>query len=380
MYRHGDHFDIRIRLADGRGKPVHLAPHIGETEARKLAAEASALAVAEGATREPRPSSGETVDAWAKRWTADRVTRGIATAREALGSWRKWITPLIGDLPIACIEREDVERVVDRLDDAVRDGVIRAPTAIRAWATLKAAFRDAQRAKNRALRVRLDNPTEGVLGPDAGPERSKPWLYPCELGALTACTRVPLRWRRTFVLATYLYLRAGELAELAVEDVDLVGGVVLVHQARKSRHAATAPKTGPTKTKLTRRVPIERTLRPLLTTLIAEATAEGRHQLIRMPPLQDLSNQLRRYLGWAGVNRAALFAKDATRAPITFHGLRATGLTWRAIRGDDALKIQRAAGHTSLDTTQRYIREAEVVGREIGVPFPDLPHSNLSVD
>ena len=58
---------------------------------------------------------------------------------------------------------------------------------------------------------------------------------------------------------------------------------------------------------------------------------------------------------------------------ITFHDLRATGITWRAVRGDDVLKIQRAVGHRSLMTTQRYIREAEVIGRDIGEPFPALP-------
>ena len=72
------------------------------------------------------------------------------------------------------------------------------------------------------------------------------------------------------------------------------------------------------------------------------ARAEDRAQLVRMPPVRELSDQLRRYLGWAGVTRAELFADDETRAPLTFHDLRATGITWRAVRGDDALKIQRA--------------------------------------
>ncbi|MFO0590456.1 MAG: tyrosine-type recombinase/integrase [Polyangiaceae bacterium] len=379
VYRHGDHFDIRIRLADKRGRPVHLDPRVSETEARSLAAQASALAIAEGATRDPTPDSSETADAWLERWTADRVARGIATAGQTPGRWHKWIAPVIGHLPIARIEREDVERVVDRLDEAVRAGAIRAQTASHTWVIVKAAFRDAQRAKTRTLRVRSDNPTEGVQGPDQGPDRSKPWLYPCEFSRLMACPRVPMRWRRLFALATYLYLRAGELAALTIEDVDLVGGVVLVHQTtRYGRRAAATTATGPTKTKISRRIPIERALRPLLGVLIAEARAEGRARIVCMPSRRELAAQLRRYLEWAGVNRAALFADDETRAPLTFHDLRATGLTWRAIRGDDALKVQRAAGHASLETTQRYIREAEVIGHEIGLPFPDLPQGDFS--
>lgn len=377
VYRHGDHWDLRIRLADGkRGKPVHLPPRVNEAEARSLAAQASALAFAEGAARDVVPGASETANAWLERWTADRVARGIATARETPGRWHKWIAPTIGHLPIARIGREDVERVVDRLDEAVRAGTIRAKTAIHTWIIVKAAFRDAKDAKNRALRVRLDNPTDGVHRPDGGPQRSKPWLYPCELAALMRCRRVPLRWRRLFALTTYLYLRAGEVAALTIDDVDLTGGVVLVHRSAKhTRRAATGgrgARSGPTKTKITHRVPIEPNVRPLLVTMIAEARTEERTRLVRMPPMRELSDQLRRYLGWAGVDRAELFADDETRAPLTFHDLRATGITWRAIRGDDALKIQRAVGHTSLATTQRYIREAEVIGRDIGKPFPYL--------
>src|SRR5262249_40307230 len=147
------------------------------------------------------------------------------------------------------------------LDEAVHAEEIRPKTATNAWIILKAAFRDAKDAKNRALRVRSDNPTDGVRGPDGGVLRSKPWLYPCEMSALLACPRVPVRWRRLFALAAYLYLRRGELGALTVDDVDLVGGVVLVHRAAcrmGSRAAARSEQaTKPTKTLITHRVPIE---------------------------------------------------------------------------------------------------------------------------
>lgn len=38
--------------------------------------------------------------------------------------------------------------------------------------------------------------------------------------------------------------------------------------------------------------------------------------------------------------------------------LRATGLTWMAVRGDDPLKIMQRAGHTSFQTTQPRKRSA----------------------
>jgi hypothetical protein len=61
--------------------------------------------------------------------------------------------------------------------------------------------------------------------------------------------------------------------------------------------------------------------------------------------------------------------------PQSPHGccpIRAT-VTWIAIRGDDPLKVQQRAGHTSFDTTQEYIRLAESMRVGFGDVFPSLP-------
>jgi hypothetical protein len=68
----------------------------------------------------------------------------------------------------------------------------------------------------------------------------------------------------------------------------------------------------------------------------------------------------------------------AVTVGFTFHDLRHTGITWRAVRGDEPLKIQRAAGHDDLATTQRYINEAETFeGVRFGEPFPPVALSAL---
>jgi hypothetical protein len=92
-----------------------------------------------------------------------------------------------------------------------------------------------------------------------------------------------------------------------------------------------------------------------------------------------LSRQLQRCLQLAHVTRADLSADDATRKPMTFHDLRATGITWCAMRGDDALKIKQRAGHATFSTTEGYIREAENLREaNFGAPFAPLPASLLS--
>jgi site-specific recombinase XerD len=62
-----------------------------------------------------------------------------------------------------------------------------------------------------------------------------------------------------------------------------------------------------------------------------------------------------------------------TTKKLSWHDLRATGLTWMAVRGDDPLKIMQRAGHTSFQTTQIYVRTAEAIRVGFGEPFPLLP-------
>jgi integrase len=93
--------------------------------------------------------------------------------------------------------------------------------------------------------------------------------------------------------------------------------------------------------------------------LRADRAAGQRHGLRR----NDASKKLRRHLQMAGVSRAALFADDDHRKPITFHDLRGTAATWMALRGDAPLVIQQRVGHAQFSTTSIYIREAEAVGQ-----------------
>ncbi len=92
-----------------------------------------------------------------------------------------------------------------------------------------------------------------------------------------------------------------------------------------------------------------------------------------MPDHEDRAILLRQHLQIANVSRLELLTSDAHRRHLTFHDLRATGITWCAVRGDDPLRIKRRAGHKSFSTTERYIREGENLREGFGMPFPELP-------
>src|SRR5262249_31950037 len=149
-------------------------------------------------------------------------------------------------------------------------------------------------------------------------------------------------WRQLFAVAIYTYTREGELEALEREDVDLEHVRLHVHRAIERRKGQIKE----TKTNNPRHIPIEPALLPLMRVLSADRPA-GR--VVDMPPACDLSPRLRQYLRWAGITRAELFVDDATRKNITFHDLRATGITWMAIRGDEPLKIMQRAGHEDFE-------------------------------
>lgn len=237
-------------------------------------------------------------------------------------------------------------------------------------------FRDAKASKKRELRVRDDNPSLDIEGPDKGARKVKQFLFPSEFVTLVSCELIPLHWRVLFAVAVYTYMRGGELAALEWEDVDLERKLVHVHRAVDRLHGGTKA----TKTNVARRFPIEPELMPLLAAIRAGAGGEraAGPVLPFMSNKSEWSKNLRQYLRWAGIKRADLFADDATRKPLTFHDLRSTGITWCTVRGDEPMKVMQRAGHEDFKTTQIYIRLAESFSDAFGTPFTALPAELLA--
>jgi len=279
---------------------------------------------------------------------------------------RLHVYPAIGSMPIARVTRDQVERLVEALDAKVRAGGMSWKNAANVWGLVTKMFADAQSAKRRDLRARDDNPTTGVRGPDRGAHKAKQYLYPSEFTTLVGCAELPYSWRALYAIAVGTFARAGEIEALTWDDVDLDHGTIHITKAI-DRHSGRVKST---KTGETRRIPIERTLSPLLHKLREEATGA---QCVKMPPDEIRATTLRVHLERAGVRRRELFITDAARKQITFHDLRATGITWCAVRGDEPLRIKQRAGHSSFSTTEGYIREAENLVHGFGEPFPMLP-------
>src|SRR5262249_19633833 len=149
---------------------------------------------------------------------------------------------------------------------SVRADKLSWKSAVNVWGIASKMFDDACGSKDRALRVRKDNPAAGVRGPDRGVRKSKAFLWPSEFLALVSCPDIPVSARRSVAIAVYLYLRAAEQRALAWADVDLEHALAHVH-ASTDREGETKS----TKTKIARRVPLEPNLVPLLRAMHVEA-------------------------------------------------------------------------------------------------------------
>lgn len=375
------HYKCRITLADGTRPWIHLPPSAKSPQAERTARTRAEFyaerARREGITSVPKTTTGDRspvakegdAQAWVDAWIKSRQKRGLTSATDNRGHYATHIKPL---LPKHVREwtRDDLRALCHGLDLKVQNGDISWKTAVNIWATVLKMCSDACESKIDALRVREDNPAQGVPGPDRGENKSKAYLYPNEFLAFVQCDDVPLKWKRLVSVAIYLYARAGELRVLQWEDVDLAHATIHIHRA----FDRTTKGTKGTKTSHPRRFTIEPALLPLLKAMHQESGGKGL-VFADMQSERTMARSLRLYLKKAGVHRAELHHGSATRKHLVFHDLRATGITWMAIRGDDHLKIMQRVGHEDFQTTQGYIRTAEELRQGFGEVFPPLPES-----
>jgi integrase len=318
----------------------------------------------------------EEADEWFNTWERSRVARGLTSTADNRAHYYKHVHPAVGGKHVRDWTVDDARAIVRALDEKVRASDISWKYAINCWATARKMCRDAVSSKLDALRVRTDNPALAVEGPDRGENKSKPFLFPSEFLRFVECEDVPLRWRLAVTLAVYLFPRHGELRVLRWEDgaVDLEHGTIHIHRSWDKR----ARKVTSTKTGSTRRFSIEPALLPLLRHMSDRAGGKG--PVLDLVSEPEMAVGLRRWLAKAGITRPELHTTTGTTKKLSWHDLRATGLTWMAVRGDEPLKIMQRAGHTNFQTTQIYVRTAEAIRDGFGTPFPRLPESLFGPD
>ena len=377
-------WQAKVWLLDDTRKRIRLPETITTREKAKTMAKviqekiSSGQIVFDGHSLEPSTDK-ESFSSYTARWVQARQAKGLSSAKDDASRLRDHVIPVLGSKPIADITQADIKGLVRILDQKAGHEDIKFSwkTAQNVWVVLRGVFKSAHMSKDPAMVVRSDDPTHGVLPPDTGLRRERTYLYPSEFQQLIACSEVPVSWRRLYALAAYTMSRAGELRSLTWDAVDMDRGVIHFRQAsdRNQRGKAKSTKSGKN-----RRIPIEPNLRPLLECLYQESNGQGK---VIHVPISKVADTLQKHLRLAGLTRSELFPplpdQPDTWAAITFHDLRGTGVTWAALRGDEPLVIQQRAGHSDFTTTQRYLREAETLGKDSGKPFPPLSEELVQV-
>lgn len=184
-----------------------------------------------------------------------------------------------------------------------------------------------------------------------------------EIGILLdAARRTEHRFFPHWTLALLTGMRSGELYSLRWPDIDFVTGKINITKAW-TRHCG----EGPTKTAKNRIYPLSNECRKFLEELKLKYSAESEYVLPR---------------NWEwdqGLQARALkeFCRDIGITPVKFHDLRATFITQMLNNGVALSKVMAIVGHSSLKTTQGYLRlsgkDIEGATESLGISVPLEP-------
>jgi len=287
------------------------------------------------------------VAAWQESWPG-RLSP--LTEQRYRGVLDRYLLPEFGAIPVGRITREVVQRYVNRL--AASGG--HAPGTIRnIFAVLRTALSEAL-----TLNIIRVNPCLGIRLPKPRREEML-FLTPDEVAALAE--GIDPHFRVLVYVAAYTGLRAGELAGLQRQDVDLLRGVI--HVRRSVRDVNGRLEIGTLKTEHSRRtVSLPRFLREMLAEHLASPIPGGTgpeayvFTMKRGGPIRHRTLYgkffRRAVAGWTdGWGREHPGALPAHLHGLRFHDLRHTAASLAIHAGAHPLLVSKMLGHSSVTIT-----------------------------
>jgi integrase len=185
---------------------------------------------------------------------------------------------------------------------------------------------------------------------------------------LRSAKRVEHRFYPHWMLALLTGMRSGELYSLRWTDVDLVNNKITISRAWTKMNGE-----GPTKTAKSRVCPLSKECRKFLDELRAIGSSKDDFVLPRL-------------WEWDQGDQAKIlksFCREVGITEVKFHDLRATFITQMLNNGVALSKVMAIVGHSSLKTTQGYLRlsgkdiEGATEGLNIQIPQVETPANNV---
>lgn len=269
----------------------------------------------------------------------------LPRAKREKRSWKteeqrfaKLIKPTFGHMPLAAIQKSDVQEFVDGLSDTGA-----APSTVKQYmALIRQAFNvAADLTIENAPIFSGKNPTQGVKLPKVKNARER-FLSGEEAEQLIEAASKLRRpdLHDAIVVSLNSGLRLGELRRLTWLDVDFSSRVLTVREEAQRKPGG--------------KVPINEATEAVL--LNRKKTAEQTDLVF--PPIyghssrENLSQDFKALVDKLGFNKG-LKAEDRQRR-IVFHSLRHTFASWLALAGVDIYRIKTLMRHKTLEMTMRY--------------------------
>ncbi len=246
------------------------------------------------------------------------------------GLYRRWIKPVLGNLPMKDISPFHLEKIKKTMKDQGK-----APQ------TIKHVLCVIRQAYNRAISWELysgSNPVRRIKMPSVKGNRRQRFLSLEEARVLLEeLKRVSRQTHDEALISLHCGLRFGEIAKLRWADIDFGNGIIHIKDPKggEDRHVYMTPHV---KEMLQERMPPE--ARP---TDLVFPDAKGR-------PKRAVSKAFFKAVDRLGLNEGI----EDPRDKVVFHTLRHTFASWLAIQGTPILTLKELMGHKSLAMTERY--------------------------
>lgn len=267
---------------------------------------------------------------WEKYYWPLQTHKAEGSRTAEKGLFRKWLSPVVGDIPLVSLTPADMERVKSLMLEYER-----APSTIKyAFAVMSQMWTLAKRDDF----VMQDCPTRKITLPKRDNRRMR-FLSKAESELLFS--ELKKRSQQTHdmaLVALYCGLRFSEVAKLTWFDVDFAQGTIAVMI---------------TKNKLGRIAYITKPLEDMFKTRQAALTDFKPHDLIFpsreggiMKSTSDMFGRLANKLFNEGITNDQM--------KVCFHTLRHTYASWLVQKGVDLYSVKELMGHEDISMTQRY--------------------------
>lgn len=270
----------------------------------------------------------------------NRTPRTLETER---GYYKKWIEPVLGDIPLRKIDAAKVEEVMLRAHKAGRSaGTVCKIIGVISQVWNKAATRDL---------VQGESPTRKVKKPQQDNRRMR-FLSKEQARDLLAALKLRSQDVHDEALLSLLCgLRAGEIHNLTWGDIDLKNGTIFIRDPKnkRNRHSFIAEDM---------KAMLKSRYREQSTTDLIFPTIDGRQRMY-------VPDTFARTVDELGLNNTGEFIKNANgdlvpvrisdaRQKVVFHSLRHTFASWLVQQGTPLYTVAELMGHSTLEMTRRY--------------------------